>query len=185
MEKNKAVEISSSQLELEEEEKEEVKEGEKEAEEEVVEEEEEENEPEHEEGEDEAEEDEEEFMEMCDVCLKDKDHWTDECPYLVYIPNLMEVTLGKGYDIVCLRCNVFGGHSDVAGMDCKVCGGNPNGRWIGRAKFKYCVICKHYDHRYLDCPKKYLLETQKSVSDCVDEYDSWLATKKSQTDKGW
>ncbi|KAL6140498.1 hypothetical protein ACLB2K_058797 [Fragaria x ananassa] len=131
-------------------EKEEVKE---EAEAEVVVEEEEENK----EGEDEAEEDEE--FEMCDVCLKDKNHWTDECPYLVYIPNPMEVTLGKGYDIVCLRCNVFGGHSDVAGMDCKVCGGNPNGRWVGRAKIKYCFICKHYDHRYVDCLKKYLLET--------------------------
>ncbi|XP_050383193.1 nucleolar protein 12-like [Argentina anserina] len=39
----------------------------------------------------------EEFV-LCGVCLKDKEHWTFDCTYLVRIPNPMEVTLGPGYE---------------------------------------------------------------------------------------
>ncbi|KAM5580008.1 transcriptional regulator Myc-A [Rosa sericea] len=157
--KHKAAEDSLSQLEVEEEEEEE--EGEEEAE--------------GEEGEGEGEE-----FELCDVCLKDKEHWTDECPYLVCIPNPMEVTLGKGYYMVCVDCNVSGGHSDIVGTQCNVWGGHPDRRWKGRAIVKVCGICAGVRHWSAECPNKHLLQKQKSLLECAAEYRSWLATKKCQ-----
>ncbi|PRQ52045.1 putative transcription factor interactor and regulator CCHC(Zn) family [Rosa chinensis] len=117
---------------------------------------------------------------MCDVCLKDKEHWTDECPYLVRIPNPMEVTLGKGYELVCAHCNVKGGHSDIVGTQCNWWGGNPNRRWEGRAIIKVCGICEGVLHWSAECPNKDSLPKPKSLLECAAEYRSWLATKKCQ-----
>ncbi|KAM5585681.1 hypothetical protein ABKV19_004871 [Rosa sericea] len=108
-------------------------------EEEEEEEEDEKDEQEGEEGEQEDEDEEEEF-DVCDVCLKDKEHWTFDCPYLDRIPNPMTTTVGSGYAIVCRGCHALGGHSDRA--------------WVGRAVMKSCGICAvPASHWSYECPK--------------------------------
>ncbi|KAM5585677.1 hypothetical protein ABKV19_004867 [Rosa sericea] len=90
------------------------------------------------EGEQEDEDEEEEF-DVCDVCLKDKEHWTFDCPYLDRIPIPETTTVGSGYAVVCRGCHVLGGHSDRD--------------WVGRAIMKSCSICEEpASHWTYECP---------------------------------
>ncbi|XP_024159558.1 NAD-dependent protein deacetylase HST1-like isoform X2 [Rosa chinensis] len=113
---------------------------EEEEEEEEEEDEDEEFEEDEEEEEEEEEEDEDEEFDICDVCVKTKEHWTFDCPYLDRIPNPERTTVGSGYAIVCRGCHVLGGHSDRA--------------WVGRAIMKSCGICAEpASHWNSECPK--------------------------------
>ncbi|XP_040375530.1 histone H3.v1-like isoform X2 [Rosa chinensis] len=97
-------------------------------------------EDEDDEEEEQEDEDEEEEFDVCDVCLKDKEHWTFDCPYLDRIPNPKTTTVGSGYAIVCRGCYALGGHSEWD--------------WVGRAVMKSCCICEvPASHWSYECPK--------------------------------
>ncbi|KAM1381562.1 hypothetical protein PS2_033713 [Malus domestica] len=77
----------------------------------------------------------------CGVCGKDKDHTSAGCPYVINIPNPLEVTLVDGrYGIVCDCCAQPGGHPTRQG-------------WTGRATLKLCTYCMVLgEHWITDCP---------------------------------
>ncbi|CAN6565611.1 unnamed protein product [Malus baccata var. baccata] len=77
----------------------------------------------------------------CGVCGKEKDHTSAGCPYMIHIPNPLEVTLVDGrYGIVCDCCAQPGGHPGRRG-------------WTGRATLKLCTYCMVLgEHWTADCP---------------------------------
>ncbi|CAN6686615.1 unnamed protein product [Malus baccata var. baccata] len=77
----------------------------------------------------------------CGVCGKDKGHTSAGCPYVIHIPNPLEVTLVDGrYGIVCDCCAQPGGHPARRG-------------WTGRATLKLCTYCMVLgEHWTTDCP---------------------------------
>ncbi|KAB2635083.1 hypothetical protein D8674_025617 [Pyrus ussuriensis x Pyrus communis] len=77
----------------------------------------------------------------CGVCGKEKDHTSAGCPYMIHIPNPLEVTLVDGrYGIVCDCCTQPGGHPARRG-------------WTGRATLKLCTYCMVLgEHWTIDCP---------------------------------
>ncbi|TQD90049.1 hypothetical protein C1H46_024364 [Malus baccata] len=81
----------------------------------------------------------------CEVCGKEKDHTTDECPYLEIIPKGEEGNVCEMYAVVCKGCGLEGGH--------------PGKSWTGCAVLKYCSRCFVVgDHLYANCPN---LEPEK------------------------
>lgn len=62
---------------------------------------------------------------VCEVCFKDKAHWSGLCPLLDCIPNPRDTTVGENYIIVCQCCGEGGeeGEEDP----------HPGRNWVGRA----------------------------------------------------
>ncbi|PRQ53760.1 hypothetical protein RchiOBHm_Chr2g0170041 [Rosa chinensis] len=85
----------------------------------------------------------EEEIKHCEVCMKDEEHWSYDCPYLDYIPNPEDTPVGEGYTIVCIHCNQN-----------QLKHGHPDGSWVGRATrnpFDSSLIIKKPGVIYHEC----------------------------------